>query len=488
MPSGKAAGSARRGSSLQPKAARRTRAARLDLALSDAAFAAADLAVDGASLEQRLDWRYAAGTLSLHAGEPGALAIQSLTAPDVGSGSLRARLEPADAAAARACAGRGAAGHLARARCCRHRNPGGASRGAGAAPSAKRGRHGHAGGRGCRAEPRPTPASASRPASCGCRSTPWRSMASPPRSAFSATGLAPDQTMPISVERIRHGGEPAWFAPLALQAELVPGAEGIAFQGTLTRIGGGFAPRGARQQAAVGRGPRHGRAGAGQLRPEPAAPGPRADRGGSRERGLGRARAERRSDLGCCRHHGRPRDPGRPAGAQHAGRRASSRSTAWSGSIASGRPRRRPASSSRSACSISACRSPPAPTTFQLTDGPRLEVEQLQWRLAGGTARAEPFSLGSPREGLNVTLRAEQLDLGQLLALTRMDGLSGEGSLDGVLPLRVAQGAASHRGRQACRDAGPAVLRYRRRGGAAGAASRRRGCRSAAAGVGELSL
>ena len=38
-------------------------------------------------------------------------------------------------------------------------------------------------------------------------------------------------------------------------------------------------------------------------------------------------------------------------------------------------------------------------TTFQLTEGPRLEVEQLQWRLAGGTARAEPFSLGSPLEG-----------------------------------------------------------------------------------------
>ena len=80
---------------------------------------------------------------------------------------------------------------------------------------------------------------------------------------MSATGLAPDQTVPISVERIGHGGEPAWFAPLALQAELSPGAEGIAFEGTLTRIGGGLALEVRGSSAAVGRGPRHGRAGAG---------------------------------------------------------------------------------------------------------------------------------------------------------------------------------------------------------------------------------
>jgi hypothetical protein len=103
-------------------------------------------------------------------------------------------------------------------------------------------------------------------------------------------------------------------------------------------------------------------------------------------------------------------------------------------------------------------------TTFQLTDGPRLEVEQLEWRFAGGTARAEPFSLGSQLEGLNVTLRAEQLDLGQLLALTRMDGLSGDGSLDGVLPLRLSEGAAIVAGGELAAT-GRGVLRY-----AAGAA------------------
>jgi len=98
-------------------------------------------------------------------------------------------------------------------------------------------------------------------------------------------------------------------------------------------------------------------------------------------------------------------------------------------------------------------------TTFQVVAGPRIDVSQLEWRLAGGTARAEPFSLGSVLEGTDVTLRAEQLDLGALLALTKLDGLSGEGRLDGVLPIRLSGGAASIEGGKLAATA-PGVLRY----------------------------
>jgi hypothetical protein len=101
-------------------------------------------------------------------------------------------------------------------------------------------------------------------------------------------------------------------------------------------------------------------------------------------------------------------------------------------------------------------------TTFQLLPGPRIDVAQLEWRLAGGTARAEPFSLGSPLEGTNVTLRAQQLDLGPLLELTRLDGLSGEGSLDGVLPIQLSGGAAVIEGGELAAT-GPGVLRYARK-------------------------
>jgi hypothetical protein len=56
-------------------------------------------------------------------------------------------------------------------------------------------------------------------------------------------------------------------------------------------------------------------------------------------------------------------------------------------------------------------------------------------------------------------LRAEQLDLGRLLALSRMEGLSGEGKLDGVLPLRLSQGAVIIEGGELAAT-GPGVLRY----------------------------
>jgi autotransporter translocation and assembly factor TamB len=58
----------------------------LDLTLSHAGYAAADVAVNGASLEQRLDWRYAAGTLTLQATQPGVLAIESIAAHQRGLG------------------------------------------------------------------------------------------------------------------------------------------------------------------------------------------------------------------------------------------------------------------------------------------------------------------------------------------------------------------------------------------------------------------
>jgi hypothetical protein len=98
-------------------------------------------------------------------------------------------------------------------------------------------------------------------------------------------------------------------------------------------------------------------------------------------------------------------------------------------------------------------------TTFQLLPGLRMAVSQLEWRLAGGIARAEPFSIGSPLEGTHVTLRAEELDLDALLQLTRLDGLSGEGSLDGVLPIQLSAGAALIEGGELA-AIGPGVLRY----------------------------
>jgi Dicarboxylate transport len=429
----------------------------LHLALSDAGFAAADLAVSGASLDQRLDWRYAAGTLTMHASEPGALAIESLAAAELDAGPLRVRLEPADRPLLELALGEGQPAawrqHLAaviETLDARFANPtplrlqsqAGAItlEAEGTGPSLRHAKIGLAAGQ---------------------LRLPEHALALDGVAAevgLSATGLVPGEKVPISIERVSHAGQPAWFAPMALQAELSPDAEGLAFQGALTRIGGGLAlkVRGNMEPSGAGRaavdlapvtfGPR--------LQPKDLAPiaaglvsevtGKLALDGDVawnmagitsnlailvEQLGLSRGPARLEQINGVVRLD-RLWPPSTPAGQQLA-----------IGLLDLGLPLTS------------------GITTFQLLPGPLLEVEQLEWRLAGGTARAEPFSLGSPFEGLNVTLRADQLDLGQLLALTRLDGLSGEGSLDGVLPLRLSEGAVIIEGGELAARR-PGVLRY----------------------------
>jgi hypothetical protein len=429
----------------------------LDLALADAAFAAGDLAVSGTSLGQRLDWSYAADNLTLHAREPGALAIETFTGPDLRAGPLRVRLEATDRPLLELAQGDGQPpawrqsmsavietlqAHLAAPAPLHLQSQAGVitltAEGAGQSL-----RHATIG------------------LAAGQLRLPEHALALDGIAAevgLTATGLAPDQTLPISVERISHAGQPAWFAPLALQAELAPGAESLGFEGTLTRVGGGLAlhVRGTSQPSGGGRA---------TVELAPVTFGERLQ-----PKDLAPIAAGLVSDV--------------------AGQLALNGDVTWSTAgitadlavlvdqlgLTSGPARLEQINGVVRLDSVWPPTTPPGQqlaiglldlglpltsgvTTFQLSAGPRLAVEQLEWRLAGGTARAEPFSLGSRLEGLNVTLRAEQLDLGQLLALTRMDGLSGEGSLDGVLPLRLSEGAAVIEGGELAAT-GPGVLRY----------------------------
>jgi Dicarboxylate transport len=410
--------------------------------------------IDGAA---RLDWSYAAGKLSVQASEPGTLAIERLTAADLRAGSLQARFAPAadpllelalsdgqpatwrahaaavvdafeaDLAAPAPLQLRSEAGTITL-----------AADGAGA--SLAQARIALAGGQ---------------------LRLPEHALALDgiaAQATLSAAGLAPDQPLPISVERISHAGEPAWFAPLTLQAELSPGAAGLAYEGALTRIGGGLVleVRGSSEPSGAGRA---------TIELAPVAFGP----------------ALQPDDLMPIAA-GLVRDV--------TGQLALNGDLTWSPAevtsvlailveqlgLSSGPARLEQINGVVRLDSVWPPTTPPGQqlaiglldlglpltagiATFQLQGGPRLEVEQLQWNLAGGTARAEPFSLGSPLEALDATLRAERLDLGQLLALTRLDGLSGEGSLDGVLPLRISEGAAIIAGGKLAAT-GPGVLRY----------------------------
>jgi len=66
-------------------------------------------------------------------------------------------------------------------------------------------------------------------------------------------------------------------------------------------------------------------------------------------------------------------------------------------------------------------------------------VDQLTWHFADGEVKAGPFTFGSDVQDLTMILDVDQLDLDQLLGLTELDGLSGEGVIDGTLPMTISE-------------------------------------------------
>ncbi|MGI9500348.1 MAG: intermembrane phospholipid transport protein YdbH family protein [Geminicoccaceae bacterium] len=96
--------------------------------------------------------------------------------------------------------------------------------------------------------------------------------------------------------------------------------------------------------------------------------------------------------------------------------------------------------------------------SMQLRPDGQLSVDQLTWRLADGQIRTKPFTFGSDVEDLTLMLTVEQLDLDKLLELTPLDDLTGEGRIDGTLPLTIGEAAAINGGELAAIS--PGVLRY----------------------------
>ncbi|WP_109117396.1 YdbH domain-containing protein [Azospirillum sp. TSO22-1] len=97
--------------------------------------------------------------------------------------------------------------------------------------------------------------------------------------------------------------------------------------------------------------------------------------------------------------------------------------------------------------------------TLGLTRRGVLDIDRAEWRWAGGTVRAKPFeiALESPRG--TIELEAEGLDLGTVLALASLEGLSADGRLRGTLPIRFASGKVRLDG-GVLEAAAPGALRY----------------------------
>jgi hypothetical protein len=70
-----------------------------------------------------------------------------------------------------------------------------------------------------------------------------------------------------------------------------------------------------------------------------------------------------------------------------------------------------------------------------------LTVHALHAGVLGGAIHSAPLSLPWPLADQSLPLEIRQIDLGQLLALFKLDGLSGSGQLDGVLPLAYRDGS-----------------------------------------------
>ena len=74
---------------------------------------------------------------------------------------------------------------------------------------------------------------------------------------------------------------------------------------------------------------------------------------------------------------------------------------------------------------------------------PRVYADTLSMNIAGGRIVAQGGTIDPTTGESNIPLRAENLDLAQLLAHIGLEELTGEGQLNGTIPLRIGLNGAS---------------------------------------------
>ncbi len=278
--------------------------------------------------------------------------------------------------------------------------------------------------------------------------------------AFDRGGLATDQRIPVDIGRISHGATPPLFPPLGLEAELRPEAEQIGFAGQVTVADG--------RVELVADGVHDLSAGRGEARietplvtfaPDRLQPGDLAPAlGATLRRVSGQIALD--GDLAWA--------PGEVSGelalllenlSFDAG---PARIEGVNGLVRFDRlwpPGTRPRQQLAITLVDLGLPLTNGLITFQLDEGQEAAVERLRFRWAGGTLRADPFTVRSGAEALSLTLKAEQLDLGELLEQVRLPGLTGEGAIRGLLPVRI-QGGEAVITRGELVSVGPGTLRY----------------------------
>ena len=88
-----------------------------------------------------------------------------------------------------------------------------------------------------------------------------------------------------------------------------------------------------------------------------------------------------------------------------------------------------------------------------------LSVHALDVKLFGGRVHSEPISLPWPPSEQTLPLEIHHIDLGQLLALHTIQGLSGSGQLNGLLPMNYRDGSVEILDGQ-LNSIGPGIIKY----------------------------
>ncbi|MGH6901714.1 MAG: intermembrane phospholipid transport protein YdbH family protein, partial [Geminicoccaceae bacterium] len=279
--------------------------------------------------------------------------------------------------------------------------------------------------------------------------------------ALAAAGLAPDQAIPVAIDSIVHQGKPAWFAPLRLDGSVQPQGDRIAFDVEIAAKAGGAEARMVGEHD-LARGEGRARL---ELPPVDFAPGrlqPAA---------LAPVLADRVADV-----EGRLALDGALRWGAGAGLGADLDLLVENLAFASGPARFEGVNGVIEFDRLAPLSTPPGQQLavglidigLPLTDGlvtfdleaPHLAVEQLRWQFAEGRIQAAPFTIGSAGLRFATTLTAERLKLDEIFALTQLDGLSGEGTMHGTLPITVAGAEATIEGGELVSDR-PGWVRYR---------------------------
>ncbi len=96
---------------------------------------------------------------------------------------------------------------------------------------------------------------------------------------------------------------------------------------------------------------------------------------------------------------------------------------------------------------------------FRLRPDRSIELERAEWKFAGGVVRTAGH-VDPAAEEQTLTLRLEGVDLATLLRLVNLGGLSGEGALDGDLPLVRSGDRFEIRGGRLAGAPGGGIIRW----------------------------